>query len=37
VGGSGIGLTIARQIAQAHGGTLVLAEREAGALFILRV
>jgi signal transduction histidine kinase len=37
VGGSGIGLTIARQIAQAHGGTLVLGEREVGALFVLCV
>jgi signal transduction histidine kinase len=36
-GGSGIGLTIARQIAQAHGGTLVLGERETGALFVLHV
>jgi len=31
-GGTGLGLTIARDIAQAHGGSLVLRNREAGGL-----
>ncbi|WP_326824268.1 sensor histidine kinase [Streptosporangium sp. NBC_01756] len=36
-GGTGLGLAIAREIAQAHGGTLGLAESSQGARFVLRL
>ncbi|GAA4219523.1 signal transduction histidine kinase [Streptosporangium album] len=36
-GGTGLGLAIAREIAQAHGGTLGLAESPQGARFLLRL
>ncbi|WP_312871290.1 HAMP domain-containing sensor histidine kinase [Streptomyces lonarensis] len=37
-GGAGLGLAIARDVAQRHGGTLTVGEaREGGALFVLRV
>ncbi|WP_327047754.1 HAMP domain-containing histidine kinase [Microbispora sp. NBC_01189] len=35
--GSGLGLPIARQIAEAHGGTLVIEDSERGARFVLRI
>jgi signal transduction histidine kinase len=36
-GGTGLGLTISRDIARAHGGTLVAADSDRGARFILRL
>ena len=36
-GGTGLGLTISRDIAQAHGGTLVVADSDRGARFVLRI
>jgi signal transduction histidine kinase len=33
--GTGLGLAIAREIARAHGGDLILAEKDAGTLFII--
>ncbi len=36
-GGTGLGLTISRDIARAHGGTLVAADSDRGARFVLRV
>jgi signal transduction histidine kinase len=36
-GGTGLGLPIAREIAQAHGGTLTIEDSDAGARFVLRI
>ncbi|NDU74322.1 HAMP domain-containing protein [Actinomadura sp. DSM 109109] len=36
-GGTGLGLTISRDIARAHGGTLVAADCDRGARFVLRI
>ncbi|WP_168221284.1 cell wall metabolism sensor histidine kinase WalK [Actinomadura sp. WMMA1423] len=36
-GGTGLGLTISRDIARAHGGSLVAADSERGARFVLRI
>ncbi|WP_433226869.1 sensor histidine kinase [Actinomadura formosensis] len=36
-GGTGLGLTISRDIARAHGGTLVAADSDRGARFVLRI
>ncbi|WP_344821337.1 ATP-binding protein [Actinocorallia longicatena] len=36
-GGTGLGLPIAREIARAHGGRLLLTDREGGACFVLRL
>jgi signal transduction histidine kinase len=36
-GGTGLGLPIARQIAEAHGGTLTIEDSERGARFVLRI
>ncbi|MEV4006280.1 HAMP domain-containing sensor histidine kinase [Actinomadura sp. NPDC049753] len=36
-GGTGLGLTISRDIARAHGGTLVAADSDQGARFVLRI
>ncbi|MEV6033011.1 HAMP domain-containing sensor histidine kinase [Nonomuraea sp. NPDC052116] len=36
-GGTGLGLPIAREIAQAHGGTLTIEDSERGARFVLRI
>jgi signal transduction histidine kinase len=33
--GTGLGLAIAREMAQAHGGTLVLQDSDIGAVFVL--
>ncbi|MFA1547685.1 sensor histidine kinase [Actinomadura chokoriensis] len=35
--GSGLGLTISRDIARAHGGTLVAADSDRGARFVMRI
>ncbi|GLX02050.1 hypothetical protein Misp02_61360 [Microtetraspora sp. NBRC 16547] len=37
VGGTGLGLPIARQIAEGHGGTLTIEDSPRGARFVLRV
>jgi signal transduction histidine kinase len=36
-GGTGLGLTISRDIARAHGGSLVAADSDRGARFVLRI
>jgi signal transduction histidine kinase len=36
-GGTGLGLTIARQIAESHGGTLTIEDSDRGARFVLRM
>jgi signal transduction histidine kinase len=36
-GGAGLGLAIARQIVQAHGGTITIADQGPGARFVVRV
>jgi signal transduction histidine kinase len=36
-GGTGLGLTIARQIAESHGGTLTIEDSARGARFVLRM
>ncbi|MEV4292621.1 HAMP domain-containing sensor histidine kinase [Nonomuraea bangladeshensis] len=36
-GGTGLGLPIAREIAQTHGGTLTIEDSDAGARFVLRL
>ncbi|MEO3824635.1 HAMP domain-containing sensor histidine kinase [Actinomadura sp. B10D3] len=36
-GGTGLGLTISRDIARAHGGTLIAADSDQGARFVLRI